>query len=163
MNWSSFAFAHTLKARLHRGAVETLGSPYYRVTGKLDAPAVRAPIEIHVCWDFEQVVRWPPRVFCRESWMREDVEWHNDRETGMCWVLENEWRDILGPQGRWPGDIVRIGNMWLLNNVKSLISRHHYAHLAGLKHWLKEWDAWPHYDKGVQQYERERQRTPEPK
>jgi len=26
--------------------------------------------------------------------------------------------------------------------------------LVGLKAWPKEWDAWPHYDKGVKQYER---------
>jgi hypothetical protein len=158
MNWSSFIFAHTLKAQLRRGVVDTPDSQHFRVTGKLDAPAVLARVEIWVSRAFEEVLQEPPAVWCREPWMRDEPDWHNGRLTGMCWVLENEWRDHLGGDDKRPRDIIRVASAWLLNNVKSLVSRHHYAHLAALKSWPKEWDAWPHHHAGAKQYERERSR-----
>ncbi|CAN5652069.1 hypothetical protein BH09PLA1_BH09PLA1_25420 [soil metagenome] len=162
MDGLSFVFAHVLKARLRDGVVETPDPWHFRVTGRLDAPSVLACIEIQVPQDFAQIIERPPRIWCRESWMRFGEEWHNDDEGGMCWVLRNEWRDVLSGPGRSPRDVIRIAGQWLMNNVTSLITRHHYAHLAGLKRWLKEWDAWPHYEKGVKQYEREQAKRGSP-
>lgn len=154
MNWSSFVFAHALKSRLRHGVVKTLDRSHFLVRGTLDAGATLALIEMQVSKDFERVVRKPPRVWCKESWMRDGADWHNDRESGMCWVLEDEWRDVFSVSGRQPRDIVNVGTIWLMNNVQSLVSRHHYAHLMRLNDWPKEWDAWGHYDNGVKQYER---------
>lgn len=147
-------FAHVLKARLRHGVVERVGGSFYRVTGLLNAPAVLARVEIKIPLNFDIVIGRPPRAWCHEPWMRSAADWHNDTTRGMCWVLENEWCDILSRPGRLPRDLVSAGTAWLLNNVQSLVSRHHYANLVGIKAWPKEWDAWPHYDKGAEQYER---------
>lgn len=157
MNWSSFVFAHTLKALLRHGVVETPDLSHFLVRGTLDVGAVLARIEIHVCQNFAMVIRKPPRVWCGEPWMRDGADWHNDRFGGMCWVLEDEWRDVLDGDGKQPRDQTVIGTTWLMNNVRSLVSRHYYAHLMRLKDWPKAWDAWAHYDKGAKQYERAKQ------
>lgn len=163
MNSTSFAFAHRLKARLIDGDVTITDGRYFRVTGKIDAPAVLARIEIRVDSDFDRVIDLRPDVWCREPWMRSDKDWHNDRNGGMCWVLDKEWRDILGGKQRHPNDLVRNAVNWLLNNVQSLVSRHYYADLMKLNDWPKEWDAWEHYGAGVEQYEREQNERKRPK
>lgn len=157
MNWSSFVFAHTLKARLRHGVVVSLGRSHFLVRGTLDAGAVLAKIEIQVSEDLHWIIQTPPRVWCREPWMRSEPDWHNDREGGMCWVLENEWRDVLSGDGRQPCDLIDVATGWLFHNVKSLVSRHHYGNLVRLNAWPKEWDAWAHYDNGAKQYERRKQ------
>jgi hypothetical protein len=153
---SSWAVAQRLKAKLRCGLVDSFTPFNYRVVGLFDAPAVLARVEIQIPFNFDVVIRKPPRAWCRESWMRSEPDWHNDATGGMCWVLEDEWRDILAAPERLDGDLVSAATLWLLNNVGSLITRHHYANLARLTAWPKEWDAWPHFDKGAEKYERTR-------
>jgi hypothetical protein len=157
MNWSSFVFVHKLKSQLRDGIVVRVNTSHYCITGILDAPAVLARLDIRVPQNFDRVLEIPPMVFCREPWMRTGVEWHNDSRTGMCWVLEAEWRDVWGAVGRSERESAEAAARWLINNVTSLISRHHYASLEGLKRWPKEWEAWGHYDAGIEEYERSKQ------
>jgi hypothetical protein len=154
MNWTTFVFAHMLKSRLRRGVVRTPDASHFLVSGALDIGAVIARIEIRVSKSFEDVLRKPPRVWCREPWMRSESDWHNDDVRGMCWVLDNEWRDVLSPEGRQERDLVAAGTEWLIDSVRSLASRHYYAHRVGLTAWPKEWVAWGHNSAGVLEYER---------
>jgi hypothetical protein len=155
MNTGSFLLAHRLKAGLRDGKVDAATSMSI-VRGTLVTRAALARVEIHIGADFEEVMQAPPPVWCCEPWMRHGEEWHNDEHGGMCWVLRDEWRDIFASRDRLKGDEARVAADWLLHNVRSLISRHYYASLVGLKRWPKAWDAWGHQDKGVAEYERER-------
>jgi hypothetical protein len=154
MNWSSFFLAHRIKAKLRNG---TVGESYenFRVTGKLDTPAVLAAIDVRVSRSFEKVLAHPPRVRCLESWMRSGPDWHNDLEAGMCWVLADEWRDVFSQRGRNEGEVIRVASDWLIHNVTSLVSRHYCGHLHGMRRWPAEWNAWDHYEGGVAQYKAE--------
>lgn len=160
MNYSSFIFAHRVKAKLRKGSVSAPDARHFVVTGKVNTPAVLASVEVVVARDFDELLHWPPQVTCLEPWMRVGSDWHNAGAAGgMCWVLGDEWRDVLRPEGRLPRDLVRVASTWLINNVTSLISRHYYAHLVQMKQWPTKWDAWAHYKEGSEEYEREQRRN----
>jgi hypothetical protein len=86
--------------------------------------------------------------------MRSEADWHNDKWSGLCWVLQEEWRDTLAGQVQSRRDLIQACVAWLMTNVESLISRHHYGHLTGMKKWSREWDAWGHFGEGAKEYER---------
>lgn len=157
MNWSSLMLAHTLKARLRKGTVTSLASPFFLVEGKLKIGSALARVEIFVNKDFEIVLKIPPTVRCLEPWMRCHEDWHNSSLMGMCWVLEDEWRDTMAAE-KSDDNLFEFAAGWLLASAASLANRHHYAYLANLTVWKKEWEAWGHGAKGVAEYERSRRK-----
>lgn len=112
------------------------------------------PVEI---WVWQNALRQvPPKVWCRESWMRDDADWHNCGKGGMCWVLEEQWRDEMDRDDL-PTDLfLGIGLRWLLTASINLIDRHYVGHFKKLKFWPKEWDAFSHFNEGAREYEREK-------
>lgn len=157
MCWSSFFLSHRIKSKLRSGTVIATKNAFC-IKGKLDTPAVLARVVVHVPFIFADVLARPPKVWCMESWMRSDPDWHNDEVTGMCWVLGREWRDVFSQRGRSEGDVIRVAADWLIHNTTSLISRHFYGHLEKLHKWPSTWNAWDHNNRGVEQYMAEQSR-----
>jgi hypothetical protein len=152
-----------LREELRGGVVATVdysscrtkaGLPYYRVTGRLDIGPLFASVEVRVWQDFMVLKRVPPAVWCNESWMRDGPDWHNSRASGMCWILQEVWRDGMSWKGKSALAILKEGREWLINDVRCLINRHYVASCEGLTEWPNEWPFWSHYNEGAEEYER---------
>jgi hypothetical protein len=160
---TSFQFARLLRAELRDGSLAIAVNPdmtraeaplYYRVTGRLDTGPLFAAVEIHVWQDFSILKTVPPAVWCRETWMRDDPDWHNSHVGGMCWILEEVWRDGLNWPGKSALSILNEGRTWLVNDVRCLINRHYVAYREELTDWPADWPFWQHYNEGAREYER---------
>jgi len=160
---TSFQFARMLREKLRGSAIATVdwpdyrmnGSlPYYRVTGRLDIGALFASVEIRVWQDFSVLKSVPPAVLCSERWMREGADWHNSPANGMCWILQEVWRDGMNWKDKSALAVLKEGRDWLINDVGCLINRHYTAFREGLTKWPKEWPFWSHYNEGAKEYER---------
>lgn len=157
-------FSRLLATKLRNANVEVVDfahpgrGRHYRVTGNLDVPSALARVKVEVPLFFSELKRDPPSVWCLEKWMRNDPNWHNSNQTGMCWVLNDEWRDVMGCQGKSWKSVVDDGVRWLVNNSTNLISRHHLGDLEGIDDWPEEWEAWGHNEEGPRQYERSKKK-----
>lgn len=100
----------------------------------------------------------PPSVYCREDWVRADWDWHSGRDGLLCYVIPEEWRDLVLETERCDGAIaaVQFAVSLCLRNVRWLLYRQFIAHIGGLVRWPKEWPAWPHGDAGRLAYLRSR-------
>lgn len=153
----SLKFANMIAAELRDSTIEERPKKVCLVRGRLDIGPRYVSVEILLPWNFHLLKQTPPFVWCRESWIREGADWHNPKY-GLCWVLPDEWKDVMGWKGKPVRAIMEEGKEWLLTNCRSLINRHYCAHLNDLEEWLPEWDAWGHGDDGPNEYAR-RQRT----
>jgi hypothetical protein len=154
----SLKFTNMVASRLVPTPALSTEKKCFRLIGKLDAGPVIVPIEIAVPLLFRDLKRSPPTAWCHAPWMRTGPDWHN--LPPMCWVLPDEWRDVMGARGKPVRSIMDEGVDWLLTGVSSLVSRHYQAHLEGLDQWLPEWSAWGHGRAGVKEYQAEKRRAP---
>jgi hypothetical protein len=127
------------------------------LAGLLDTRVVLASVVIIVPKRFKNLKASPPTVFCTEPWMRTGPDWHNGPP--LCWVLPDEWHDVMNWKGKPAAAILSEGRQWLLNAVSNLVNRHYVAHRENLAEWPAEWTFWNHYDAGVQDYKREKRRA----
>lgn len=164
MSWS-LRLVRMLEQELREPRAIVRKRDSYQLTGRLDIGVRFVDVMIQVPVSFEEVRFKPPRVICTESWMRSDPDWHNDRVSGLCWVLEDQWRDVMSWSGKSVSLIMSEGCDWLLNDVRNLISRHYLAHYENITSWQPEWDSWAHRDEGAREYERTKpsSTTPEPR
>lgn len=96
----------------------------------------------------------PPTVWCSETWIRRDIDWHAGGDGWLCYVLGDEWRDLLARVEQESAVDARRYAMGLcVRNVRWLLYRHHLAHVTGISEWLPEWPAWAHHDAGRREYE----------
>ena len=150
----SSLFAQRLCASLRNGTISVAEGADYQVTGELGPKYLFAPIEVRVPFDFAVLRQIPPRVWCRKFWMRDDTDWHNRVNSGMCWVLEEEWRDAMGWDGKPPHAVIEEGNRWLVEAVGLLVVRHFVGHAKGFTEWPRQWKAWAHFGEGAREYEK---------
>jgi len=150
----SLRLARYLACEMRNVHIETTKGKSYAVVGDLDIGSAIVALRIVVPWRFCLVRHRPPSVTCTESWMRKGPEWHNDSE--MCWVIPDEWREAMSWNGKPFQWILEDARTWLFTNVRSLISRHHYAELVKLNEWPAEWRFWGHGAEGIRQYRTER-------
>jgi hypothetical protein len=151
MSWSR-RFALAIQQTLREPHKLERRNPNYEVSGRLDIGSCFVGITVCVPISFNELKRNPPRVVCKEPWMKDGAEWHNSRSNGLCWVLANQWVDVMGWTGKSVTSIIDEGVKWLINDVTNLISRHYFAHCENLTSWPPEWDAWAHYGEGVKEY-----------
>lgn len=130
----------------------------YQLEGTLEVPSRLVSVRIRVPGYFDTLRNKPPSVWCLEDWMRDDPDWHNSNALGMCWVLNEEWQDVIGCSSMPWRSVITEGVRLLLSNCTNLISRHHFGYLKDLKEWPPEWEAWGHYDEGPREYERSKGR-----
>lgn len=94
--------------------------------------------------------RWlshPPTVWCHESWFRRgNIDWHAYSDGSLCWDLDQRWRVHLRCLARvlTREQLARHAAEYLLNSVRSLLTRHLTGHKLGLTEWPKEWLQWSH-------------------
>lgn len=119
-----------------------------------DVGAEYVPVEVLVPRRFEDLKANPPKVKCLAQWMKCGAEWHNDEY--LCWVMPDEWKDTMQISGARSANIIDLGVRWFHRDVKCLINRHLYAHLSGISSWPSNWDAWPHFEVGREEYRRTR-------
>lgn len=98
-------------------------------------------------------------VWCEESWVRVGADWHNGPP--LCWVLPDEWRDVMGWRGKTIAAIIQEGRLWFLDGVRLLLNRHYAAHMEGLTAWPPEWLSWSHRAEGVREYQLTKKRAKE--
>lgn len=106
-----------------------------------------------------RIMDWPdapPKVWCFESWIRRDIDWHVYPDGGLCWCLDAEWKDLQGWRGKSRDAIATDGLRWLFKAVDLMLVRHLVGHYRKLVEWPDEWNAWAHGDTGVAQYEQQR-------
>lgn len=154
----SLKFAAMLAERLRSGTVIAVRGQHYTVRGELCTTAVYVPIEVRVPWYFRYHKRRPPTVWCRQPWMRSEPDWHNG-PGGMCWVLDQEWRDHMLIRRKPVKAILQEGRDWLIKSVTLLVDRHYLAHRKGFTRWRPEWACWSHYGAGLREYRRSRARS----
>lgn len=150
----SLKFVSLIASELRTATVKPVQGRIYRAAGRLDTGVTVVGIEIGVPWLFRDLKRQPPIVVCSESWMKTGPDWHNGPP--MCWVLPDEWRDVMSWKGKPVREIMSEGRQWFLNGVRCLVNRHYSAHLEGISAWPAEWKFWSHYDAGIREYQRER-------
>ena len=146
----SLKFAKMLASELRSPTVGLSPRRGYLLRGQLDTGVTLASVMILVPSRFKDLKRAPPRVFCDASWMKLGAEWHNGPP--LCWVLADEWRDVMNWRGKPVAAILHEGRQWLLDGVRCLVNRHYLAHLEGLTSWPAEWPFWAHYSEGTRQY-----------
>lgn len=148
----SLKFANMLAAELRSPTVGRSRRGALRVTGRLDTGVVLASVVVLVAPRFKNLKRAPPLVSCDEPWMKIGPDWHNGPP--LCWVLPDEWRDVMNWKGKPVAAIFEEGKQWFLNGVRCLVNRHYLAHLDCLTAWPPEWSSWSHYGEGIRQYKR---------
>jgi hypothetical protein len=152
MNLESSLFAGQVEKLLRCGYLRSLGRDFYQITGGIVSELTIAPVEI---WVSQYALRREaPTVWCRESWMRDDVDWHNDEKLGMCWVLKRQWADEMDRADVQPVQLLHFGVNWLLTAAAQLIDRHYHGHARNMTKWPKEWKQFKHVG-AKQQYERQ--------
>lgn len=114
---------------------------------------------------FELIPEWrsePPAVWCLEDWVRCDVDWHAGRGGILCYVLDEQWRDVVS-KVQMGGDnyaATRYAVSLCLRNVRWLLYRHYIAHVTRLRTWPGEWQAWSHGAPGRMEYRSQRKVNP---
>jgi hypothetical protein len=146
----SLKFANMLAAELRSPTVGLSQRGALRIEGQLDSGVVLAHVVILVSPRFKGLKRAPPKVFCDEPWMKVGAEWHNGPP--LCWVLSDEWRDVMNWRGKPVAAIMDEGRRWFLEGVRCLVNRHYSAHLDGRTVWPAEWSSWGHYRAGAREY-----------
>lgn len=154
MKLEEYLFARRVAERLRSGSV-TENEALFIVTGMVVGELVIAPVEIF-SWKGDRVRLDPASVWCREPWMRDDPDWHNSTTTGMCWVLDDEWRHEMQESKTTSVDLIEHGSCWMIEAVKNLIDRHYHGYRLGLDQWPREWAAFSHNKLGRLEYERDR-------
>lgn len=88
-----------------------------------------------------------PEVWCYENWFRRgNLDWHAYSDGKLCWDLDLRWRvhlkslaSVLSRE-----QFAQHAAEYLLNSVRSLLTRHLTGYKLGLKEWPKEWLQWSH-------------------
>ncbi len=97
----------------------------------------------------------PPRVYCSEPYIKIGDEWHNSNRTGLCYVIDLEWKKYMGWLGKDRESVIKEASEWIAIASINLISRHRVATKKGLTRWPDEWKYWEHGTDGYEQYKKE--------
>lgn len=116
---------------------------------------VNAKVSIAIPCDW---VKLPPKVRCQEPWVKIGMDWHVYSDRSLCWILSDEWRDVLEIQTLrlQLQEFEFFAAGWCMNNSKDLIYKHYLAEKLELKQWHPDWPAWRHGQAGRADYSRER-------
>lgn len=156
----AFHLAIKMRSDLQCLKAPPLGDKDIQLTGKLNLSHGRIETSLSACLEITVWEDWfnqPPKVVCKESWMRIGEDWHVYEDYSLCWVLDDQWRDVLAGymQTLRNDEVELIASTWCLTNVKDLIYKHRVAQRQRLKSWPTEWIAWRHGDQGRRDYLRE--------
>lgn len=122
------------------------------ITGQMKVGNKWPLIEVRFLRYFPDLKLIPPKVWCREPWVKRDIDWHVYSDARLCWVLPEQWRDVQGWRGKSNQEVAVDASKWLLASTELLLSRHLYGHLKGLVEWPEEWDQWGHAWIGPHEY-----------
>lgn len=128
-----------------------------RVSGVLNLSCHSEITEANAVCRFEISPDWmnrPPRVVCGEVWVRRNIDWHVFKDSALCYVLDDEWRDQMEIFRKDCDlqDLEDIAVFWCLRNVRALLYKHRQAADLGIERWPSQWDFWEHGDRGRQDY-----------
>jgi len=108
----------------------------------LSLPESKEParIEIDISQDWETS---PPRVFCKEHWVKRDIDWHVYSDRSLCYIYDREWADeVLSVQNLGEQDRALYLSDLLLTFVIYLLDRHCLSEQLGITNWI--WPERPH-------------------
>jgi len=107
-----------------------------------------AEIEIHISPNWKL---YPPRVLCKEPWIKRDIDWHIYSDGRLCYIYDGEWIDqVQSVRGMNEQDRLLYPSSLLFLNVTYLLDRHCLSEQLGITEWT--WPARPH---GKEKAERE--------
>jgi len=96
----------------------------------------------------------PPVVHCRELWVRSDWDWHAGEEGLLCYILDEQWKDLVGTVIVQEGNVAaaRYAASLCLRNVRWLLYRHYIGNITKMIMWPRDWPAWPHGESARREY-----------
>ncbi len=134
------------------------------ISGDLIQRDYQATINVVFCPS--QLKQLAPIVYCRESWLRDDIDWHSlsiQREGDvwnsyqqLCWIHPAEWMLAHNNRQKRLHTVVDEGATWLRNNLTKLLECHWAGHLLGIHKWRPEWGGWDHGHAGTKEFVSER-------
>jgi len=106
---------------------------------------------------FELLPEWktkPPVVHCREPWVRADWDWHAGTGGVLCYILDEQWKDLVGTVMTQEGNVAaaRYAAILCLRNVCWLLYRHYIGNITKMTMWPRDWPAWPHGEPARREY-----------
>ncbi len=133
---------------------------YSCISGSLISSEFSA--NIRIMFQPDHLKKHPPIVFCKEPWIRRDLDWHCFRAAGpkgvwkdldrLCWIHPFEWERAHDHKTKRLAVVISEGAEWLKNNLHKLLERHWTGHALGIKNWPSEWGGWGHGNTGTQQF-----------
>jgi len=95
-----------------------------------------------------------PLVQCCEPWVRNDWNWHAGEGGLLCYILDEQWRDVVGEVLNQEGIAAASGfaACVCLRNVRWLLYRHYIGRITKMAGWPTTWPAWPHGEAGRRDY-----------
>jgi len=91
-------------------------------------------------------LRRPIQVFCHESWLKHDIDWHVFGDGSLCYEFDGRWALQLAQvaaKNDLP-DLADYAAMWCVNGTRKLLEKHLLADRLNITNWRPEWKAWPH-------------------
>ena len=92
----------------------------------------------------------PLKVFCTESWMRRETDWHHIKEnTGLwylCYEFHDRWRDRIAAVAEYndPSKAIEFAAKFCVHGSRWLIEKHLFAYRHNITKWPNEWPAYAH-------------------
>lgn len=101
-----------------------------------------------------------PQVYCSESWIRKELDWHLYEDGSLCWEHPLQWKDrceicfsVLDN-----GQACDRLAYDLVTNVRYLVGRHWKGAELGLVKWPSDWLQLSHHDPGTREYLKSRRK-----
>jgi hypothetical protein len=99
-----------------------------------------------------------PDVYCRDSWIKGDWDWHANSSGWICYELPDRWFDLVSNVVKEQGEArgAQFAAEWCLHSTRWLLYRHYIASAQSIRKWPKDWPQWSHGDAGVREYRGDR-------
>ena len=157
-NLTTAMFANKFCDHLRNGTTRPDGGLGVCVEGILPTDLIMASVRARIPPAAALAVN-PPQVWCLNTkYMRNEADWHNSAESGMCWVLAAEWRDEMLKLTNNVDCFVENGVRWMVAATRQLIDRHVFGKIEELERWPKHWKAHEHGEPGTKNHERKQRR-----
>lgn len=129
--------------------------PRLRLTGRLSLiPESKTKANCTVIFKTDWITA-PPEIFCHDSWLRREKDWHTNEHGNLCYVLKAQWakrlkdvasrHDIIG--------VVDYARRYLVRNARWLLQRHWQGYRENIEKW--KWIQWSHGPDGTDEFHQE--------
>jgi hypothetical protein len=96
-----------------------------------------------------------PRIYCRETWIRRELDWHVYPAGNLCIDIQRRWETALGYARSFMTECeyAQYASRYFLNSAQWLMIRHRFGFENGLTSWPVNWPQWSHGLAGIAEYD----------